>query len=538
MKILERSQSKVVDRRETKVPSVWEPRNPIADSSKPENSSGPIISSGSDRLLTQCIVDMLDSAQHTAILCSFLLADQMVEDAIDSAAERGVRIYLMLACETRLDNDNPDDDFGKMCLDQHKTMLKRLAGKVMVRSAPHYHAKAVLIDALGPQRSQAKGLLLTANLTCEALERNEELAISLSRPEIEEMIAIFKWALFENAEHEMLDNVDFKSVQPLGEIEHPSSSDCSDCMLTTTTESNTIRSYALELIERADRHLIISSFGWQEDHQITDAICEKAKAGVDVVILTRIRLASMKTLTKLRLAGANVYGFKWLHAKAIWNDANEAMLMSANLQHEGLDTGFEIGIRLSASRASNLKNSLLGFLNKPHSELVLDTTLGKLLGPVKIWGSNELTDIEVKKFTDIEVEKQEVRKLKGVVATCASTLDREAAIPNDHWLDFPAHELKYQWKVTAPILPKDAEELFWEEQREEKNPDKQDAGKKAKQKKKYKTVKHSYDPKVYKTKNAGQVIAINTADEMEAAIALRNKEFPDAKIVMRSAQGG
>jgi len=525
--ILEKKLSAVIDQRNLLIPSVWVPYiekdkleselQILSNSNLGQNSTS-IIASGKDKRLTQCIVEMLSSAKSTAILCSFLLADESVENAINDAAERGVRIYLMLACETRLDDDNPDDDFGKMCLNQHKSMLKRLAGKVMIRSASHYHAKAVLIDAIGPDQSQAKGLLLTANLTSEALERNEELAVFLSRSEIKGIADVFKWALFENAEHQMLDNTNFQSVQPLGEVEHPS---YSDSVLSTTSETNSIRDHALKLINEATSQLIISSFGWQEDHQITDAICEKAKEGVNVVILTRIRPKSMGTLMKLKSAGAKIFGFKWLHAKAIWNDANDAMVMSANLEQHGLDTGFEIGVKLTDNRSSNLKDCLLNFLNKRYSELLLNTMLGKLKGPVKVWDDGN--------FKDIEIHERITKSLEPIVASCASGLEGQPKFPRSNWLDLPAQEIEYQWSVKAPSLPKGAKELFWEENLffENKKPDKQ-----GKRERKNKIIKHPYSPKVYTTANADQVIAITQADEIQAAIKLRNKTFSGANIVM------
>ena len=521
-KILAKNLSKTVDQRAISIPPVWIP--PLG---KDNAESEPSSSTYSDRAsvitsgMTQYIVQMLDEAKSTAILCSFLLADETVENAIDEAAARGVRIYLMLACENRLDNDSPDDDFGKQCLDQHNAMLKRFAGKVIIRSAPHYHAKVVLTDAIGPDQSQATGLLLTANLTREALGRNEELAVVLSFPEIEAMVEVFKWAFFENAAHQILDGTSFKSVKPLGEVEHPPGS---DYILATTRESNTIRDYALELIKEATRELIIASFGWQENHEVTNAIFDKVREGVKVTILSRIRPVSMETLIKLKSAGAEVLGFKWLHAKAIWNDADKAMVMSANLQDYGLTTGCEAGLKLVGSRAGELRNCLLNFLCKPHQQLLLDTKLGDLTGPVKVWENNE--------FKDIDIQDRATRVLGPVISNCASDLNQPADIPDINWLDCPAHEIDYKWTVKAPELPKGAKEVFWED----KVPvDNEASGKEKKKKnkkqKKPEIVERSYSPKVYRIADGNRVIAITRADQIPSAISLRDEKFPGANIV-------
>lgn len=521
--MLKNKLSSKVDQRDVLMPPVWVPISSIGQKNKQDHSES-IFTSGNDKYLTNRIVEMLGSAKSTAILCSFLLADETVEDAIDKATERGIRVYLMLACENQLDNDNPDDDFEAMCLSRHKAMLKRLAGKVMIRSAPHYHAKAILIDAIGPNKSEAQGLLLTANLTREALERNEELAVSLSPPEIEKMVDIFRWSFFENAEHQMLDNVTFASVKPINEVNHPSNS---DPILSTTGESQSIRTQAFELIDSATSHLIISSFSWQEDHQITQSICDKAKAGVDVVILTRISPSSMRTLMKLKSAGAKVFGFKWLHAKAIWNDTNNAMVMSANLQRRGLDSGFEMGIKLSDNRSSILKECLLSFLSNRHSELLLNTTLGNLDGSVKVWDNNQ--------FKDVDIQKHVTKHLDSLVAKCASNLDEKPNIPDSSWTDSPTHEIEYQWVVKSPLLPKDAREIFWEEKQKAADIDEKTDSKKDRGQHNLKMVKHSYSPKVYKTANNNVFIAISNGDEIGKAITLRDQKFAEAKIVMLSS---
>ncbi|TOM07229.1 hypothetical protein CGH84_24310, partial [Vibrio parahaemolyticus] len=77
-------------------------------------------------------------------------------------------------------------------------------------------------------------------------------------------------------------------------------------------------------------------------------------------------------------AGAKVFGFKWLHAKAIWNEHNHGMIMSANLQEHGLDTGFELGVLLNGDRAKQLKECLVALSANSTSdikELVLNSKL-------------------------------------------------------------------------------------------------------------------------------------------------------------------
>lgn len=75
-------------------------------------------------------------------------------------------------------------------------MLQRLGGRVLFRSAPNFHAKCILAD---PEDALA-GMLLTANLTREAPERNNELAVELSDHEVRQAAELMRWAMWEAAD--------------------------------------------------------------------------------------------------------------------------------------------------------------------------------------------------------------------------------------------------------------------------------------------------------------------------------------------------
>ncbi len=479
-------------------------------------SSHKVISSKTDDL-TREIIKMLDSAKSTAVICSFLLADEKIEQALIKAADRGVRIYLMLACETRLDKETSDDDFEKDCIEQHSRMLNALGGKVLIRSAPHYHAKVVLVDAMG-ENVDPQGILLTANLTSEALQRNEELGIFLSKEEIQELVPVMKWAFFEDAQHQMLDNKKFEAVQPLGQVEHPSGL---EKIVVTQGKNRSIREQALSLIARAENEIVVSSFGWQQDHDVVQSLIAKSKAGVKVTVLARIRGKGIDALRELKAAGAEVYGFKWLHAKAICVDSSEAMVMSANLEKHGLDEGFELGLRLSGSSAEEVKKELLKFQQSAvAAEFFPEAKLGDLNGKIRLQGSDN-------KFEDIEVERRVDIKLPEVKADCITEMDMEVALPKPPWKDNPVHVIHYTWQVVPPILPKDVKEQMREIKVEHTDAASDDD----KNSKKFKIVKKSYAPKVYSNKS-NRYIAIFNENELSAAINLRQQYFKNAKIVI------
>lgn len=511
MAILAKTYTQTVSQKEQIIPVAWLKQTP---NEHHFTSNGDVMISHSDGRLSQFLVHLINQAQENVLICSFLLAHQAIEDAIFQAAERGVRVYLMLASENRLEKSS-DDEFSQKCEQQHIAMLKRLAGKVFIRSAPHYHAKAVLVDALNAKH-HAKGVLLTANITFEALARNEELAVVLPLQAIEELVSFFRWGFFADAEHQMLDNHKFESVHKKA-IEYPKNH---QIMCFTSKQENSILEKALHFIQQAKQEIMVSSFGFDENHLLIEKLCEKAKQGISVKILTRIRPTNMNALIKLAQAGAKIYGFQWLHAKALYIDNKQAMVMSANLQKHGLDEGFEIGIQLHHQAILELKACLDYFISQANYELRLDLPLGHYLGEMKYW--------ENQQFTDLTIQAKKIENLPDEIADCASDLSKNITLPKSDWRKNPVQTMVYRYQVVAPTLPNNAKEVFWEEQKAKPiEKDKHGNDKKPE----FEIIKHAYTPKVF-VSNGQNYILITQEDESNEAIQLRNQKFKQAKIVV------
>lgn len=433
-----------IDQRNCELPPAWVSMPSVANARGEQGQA--VFESGRSRHMANAVVSLLSQAREKAVMSSFLLADKGVEDAILEAAKRGVRVYVLLASEARLGREEGEGEFDKRVLDQHKAMLTRLGGHALFRSAPHFHAKVVVID---PETCPA-GLLLTANLTTEALERNEELAVNLNASEVIEVTGYLKWAMWEAAEHELIDPKDrFKATRPLGKVLHP---DPGKQIVATTAKANAIHEEALRLIDGARSRIVVSSFGWDEDHAVVKRLCTRAREGLDVTVLARIRPASMPALLALAKAGANVLGFPWLHAKAIWTDAGQSLVMSANLQSDGLDHGFELGLRLSDGRSREILERLEGWCAAAPWRLEPKPLLGAFLGKVKLWKQQQLVDDEI--LTSVDVD------LGAVTAESAAAIEarrprRPAETASPSTL---AHELRCVWLVAAPTLAAKAKE--------------------------------------------------------------------------------
>ncbi len=490
---IRKDHQRVVDQRGMEIPPTWfaqESTDLVGD-----ELGQHVHISGRNRQVARRVADLLGSASEMAVVSTFLLADRDVEDALMAAAKRGVRVYAMLASEARLGREESDGEFDQRVLSEHKKMLKRLAGHVLFRSASHFHAKVVVVDPW----SDPRGILLTANLTREALERNEELSVDLTAEEAQEAASILGWAMWETAEHEMVDPTDrFRAVKPMGSLERPAVE-----IPATTPVSTELLDRGLRLIDGARERIVVASFGWDAEHPLVQRLIERAQEGIEVVVLARLRRSVMPALVRLREAGATVYGFKWLHAKAIWSDLGEALVMSANLQADGLDRGFELGVDLTGARAKELHGRLIAWAKGAHWRLEHSPTLGDVDGSAMVWNDRELVEFKVVSSLDVPLGEH--------TASSADDLSVEPpTLPSNGVLPRPAHQLVCKWTVCAPTLGRKAKEVL----RSPKN----------------KKKRQSYDPPVFEDRGR-TVIAVRDADELMVAKELLVELSADAVVV-------
>jgi cardiolipin synthase A/B len=491
--------SESVDNRSKPLPTMWVERS-FQDSMLTARNVGRIKDTVTNKhAFKSAVLDIIHDAKEILVLCSFLLADEQVEQALLEAEERGVRVYCLIAAETRLDREDPEGEFDKKVLAQHCAMLKKLAGKVMFRTSSIFHAKVVLAD---PFTSNANGVLLTANITTDAMQRNEELLLELEITEVKQLAEYLKWALWEAAEHESIESGEFAAVRPIGVIDHPA-----ECfpVIATTEKRQQISEKALAMIQSAQSEIQVSCFGWDLAHPVVEALVAKAKSGVSVRVFARIRPTSMAALETLAASGAVVFGFKWLHAKALVVDQQEAMVMSANFQTHGLDEGFELGVFFNDDRIENLLYILQCWESRAQWQLQTEAKVGDILGKVQVWDGKSLIAQEVQRSIDLD--------LGEVTSFSAENIDGPMPdLPPPGRLPYLAHELNCQWKATAPRLTKGANQEFRQQV---------DQGENKTETEKQNSKEVPYDPPVYKEPNGRKVVAIKSPQQLDSAVRLK-----------------
>lgn len=308
---------------------------------------------GPKKMFRNSLIEMIRSAEETIIASTFLFADDELEEALLDAAKRHVRVYLLTASDAQISNARNSDDedsFASKMIEQHKRTLDKFAGKILLRSAGHIHAKFLVV---GP-REKARGWLSTANFNL-ALQQSMELGLYVEKEQARAIWDWFAWAFWKFTEFELLSKGAITKVKS-PPIHPPIPATNARVLVTADNGFKTIYEEAERLIRDAKEEIIVSSYGLS-DHPLIYDLGQKADEGVAVTVLTRPRKAVHEAVDLLKPTGAKIYAHEKLHAKAIVSDIG-GMVMSANLKKNGLDSGFEMGVSLTREQCGEVRKIL------------------------------------------------------------------------------------------------------------------------------------------------------------------------------------
>jgi cardiolipin synthase len=139
-----------------------------------------------------------------------------------------------------------------------------------------------------------------------------------------------------------------------------------DCLfLTVPRQRYDVRQAFINLISEADKFIYIRTWSFLPDEEILNLLCNQAKKGVQVNILfshrTRFRpldYANYIHVHQLVEAGANVYRYvgNYMHTKVAWNNHDDILFGSANLESHSLRHNFETCLQINASSLTSELN--------------------------------------------------------------------------------------------------------------------------------------------------------------------------------------
>ncbi|MCF2136447.1 MAG: phospholipase D-like domain-containing protein [Candidatus Thorarchaeota archaeon] len=397
--------------------------------------------------LKRKVLEIITKSKEVIALCSFILGDKEIIDALMDAAGRDVRVYILTASEQRLRQSmsNDPDDLQERMRKEHESMLDLLAGTVLLRDA-ETHAKFIISDSKTDNRM---GVLSTANFTTEAFE-HPELGVVLNNAEISHLYKIFVSAWWTLAEHELLGKKRLNNIRP---IVPPIDDDVDRLIsqigsfrITFPHRKTSLREEIIRLIRESATTIYISTYGISDDDDEVYTQLEDALAsGKSVNLLIRPRAKTTPIVERLVRKGAEVRGLDWLHAKVVVSDTVKgvnALIMTANLEKISLQDGYEVGFILPKRHAVTLLKIIKHWWDNANWDYALSRRYRDCVGKYMIFhnGQPEQRTIKKKRVVDL-----------GEIAL-ADLADYYSFRPN-----FPetndAIAVTYQWKITPPILP-------------------------------------------------------------------------------------
>ena len=463
------------------------------------------------------ICKCIDESEQMVCITTFLLSNRRVVDAIKRASSKGVRIYLLLASENTLEkNYESEDDFSKRCIDSHIMLLDELSGKIFIRSAPFNHAKFVFID---PFTNNAKGYITTGNFTEEGIGgRNEEIHYPLEKKEVDILANYFKHAFWNCAKHEMCSGQFVPTKKLAVPVDLPVKT--SQSIVTSLDGNKSLHDACLSMVKKASKSLVISAFGFDKDNDIVQEIAKKAKEGVKVIILSRIRPKNNDAIEFFYKAGATIYGFHYLHAKCIIADGSKAIMMTANFEDVSFNKSFEVGAIIKEKMIINEYSDILNnWIENSGWQLHLNTKLGNLKGEVislkdsKYEEKKEIVNFIAfdcgKHFPSLELfqvfePQEEIKKYE-------LTLSKEKIYGT----------ILYSWECVPPHLEYGSVEI--RKKREKGSPINPNELRGGLLKKVLQANTESYNPKIFRESSGRTVVAIRDDSELEKAIELKKK---------------
>lgn len=342
-KIIEYIKHEEVIKQEVIVHDIWQPLNP--------NKQLPDLNKlllSSDGILKDKISNLIINAKETIFICSFLINDNDIVTHLIEKALKGVNIYILTASEAVINKSN-NEDYTRH--DEHVALLKNLSSeyRILVRTG-NIHAKFIIIDA----HIASKGLLSTSNFNKEPLSRDGEVGIMLDKIRAKNLANLFIKTFWEKSENELAR--DGKSLNNVTSKETAIELDDSNTLFTFDDEYNSIKENVIKYIINAQKRIYITSFNYNYK-DIEAVLLDKARHGLDIQIIGRQRKILNSNLYKILKDYENVifYIHGEIHAKLLICD-NSALLLTANFEEKGIDTGVEVGVEISSLEAKKVFN--------------------------------------------------------------------------------------------------------------------------------------------------------------------------------------
>jgi phosphatidylserine/phosphatidylglycerophosphate/cardiolipin synthase-like enzyme len=452
--IAEYTGSREVDYGDRDLGRVWVQRSvtPAVARPEPDQAAGrtliPILPDSNGKFIGT-LAAVVRKAKGAVCLSSYMIQQSELTRALLEVSSRDVRVYVLTAGEEELSKiDTEMDDVEKAKLDDYKALLNSLAGQVLVRTAPHFHAKFLLVD---PGDNDASGFLMTCNATVDAMSgKNLEAASTLTEAEVRSYFSQFVAGFWRESKHELLRPGELSGAHPappgiaFGRVVHPA----------TFEGCTTLKERVTGLIDSAKERVVVTGWSFGAGHMVVASLEKAVARGVSVKVFTRPTSANSEALASLASKGAVICGHDRYHAKMVIADGRQSMLMTSNFTERGMDGGFEAGVELGEEQTRALA-ALAGYW---------DSFCGwELRQAAKLRDATPLVRREApttKKMDVVEVQEQSTNDMGSHNMASLEEPEYnpkvELASPNGPGATRLSKKVRYTWRVIPPTLPPQA----------------------------------------------------------------------------------
>lgn len=354
----------------------WKGKTESLISTHPKNSA-----------ILDAMVEMISTAKHQVFLFNWMLQHPLIEQTLVSAANRlNGRVHVLTTLETSIHSRYSDDEQSMNNLSR----LQELAGNgVYIRLHPEAHAKYLIVDD--------KLLVTSANVNVNSLEKNIETGIIIEDSKtVKSFNSFFSYLwLHEANQHIRPSKYDPRLGNPWSQAETPDPPRATaDAIWTLDNRRMSLVESIINRIKSAKKTLRISTYALSNAElgigkQVVDALVNASQIGVEITILyhaTDIAIGrpprgqeSEGFLRLMSCKGVSIKGHPNLHAKHVIADDTSGLLFTANLDgNHGLNTGVEVGVRLSKDASQQLSKWHDNLFDSFPLELVISPTISEL----------------------------------------------------------------------------------------------------------------------------------------------------------------
>ena len=325
-----------------------------------------IINQGRQHTLTTCIKELIEGTQHYIKISSFLMQDASISEMLKELASSGKAAVFLISNKkdqeseeyresTILPKTNKEKNVG---FDNHSRFLKDLFySGIHVRLLDNLHAKFIISDG-------TKGLIMSANLAPNSLNRNVESGIEIDGTDVKELEYVFDTMYkhadivkFQGANQKditvKVDNkLSPKSIENIGgniRLTVASSTETNLVLCKVYSIYNTI----IDIIRKAQKYVYIATYHFKFKDEVLsefmEAVRDARRRGVEVILYsnTMTNVPSLKSskiaINELKKLGCHSFGDDKNHSKCVLSES-KGILFTANIDGvDGMKNGFEVG---------------------------------------------------------------------------------------------------------------------------------------------------------------------------------------------------